>query len=213
MAPAPELALWMLLALSAPIAAQALTREAGWRWTRFALRTSAYLALALAVAQGALLAGVATRDAAVLGAVAVASAAIVEADARWLIIPDVGWAIILIAGALRAGPEFSALAMGLALAGGLFLGVRLLFQALRGVEGLGWGDVKLAAAMGALLGPFLILPAVAFASGATALALLAHPRLRAAAPLVEGKLAAPLGVGLALAAFGALAYAAAEAVF
>lgn len=77
-------------------------------------------------------------------------------------------------------------------------GIRWLYARTRGVEGLGLGDAKLAAAAGAWLGwaalPWLLLFA---ASTALVVALIVHRRLR-------GDLAVPFGPALALAFWGLL---------
>lgn len=80
----------------------------------------------------------------------------------------------------------------------VLVGIRWLYTRARGVEGLGLGDAKLAAAAGAWLGwaalPWLLLVA---ASAGLAGALILHRRLR-------GDLAVPFGPALALAFWGLL---------
>ena len=78
-------------------------------------------------------------------------------DIKSMIVPDV---IVLPALALALGLSRWLPAQGMtpALTGALFIGggmwaVARLFRALRGIEGLGLGDVKLGALMGAFLGP------------------------------------------------------------
>jgi leader peptidase (prepilin peptidase)/N-methyltransferase len=50
------------------------------------------------------------------------------------------------------------------LGSGFILGVALLYEAIRGVEGMGMGDVKLMALIGAFLGPKLTLCVLLFGS-------------------------------------------------
>ena len=94
----------------------------------------------------------------------------------------------------RGGPRWTWLAAGLG-AAGFLLGTGLVYKRLRGVEGMGMGDVKLALAMGFFLGAAVI-PAlfIGFIAGALAgIVLLARGR--------SAKTAVPFGPFLA---FGAL---------
>ena len=85
-------------------------------------------------------------------AAAAACATVVFSDAKFYLVPDVCTIAILGAAIARAfaagwqGPLF-----GAALAGGLLALIRYVAR-LRGVDGMGMGDVKLAAAVGSLLG-------------------------------------------------------------
>jgi leader peptidase (prepilin peptidase)/N-methyltransferase len=125
-------------------------------------------------------------------------AAVVYADLRFLIIPD-AYSIML---ALLAviGPIAQALAVsipGAILCGGLLYGVAYLFKRSTEVEGMGLGDVKLAAAIGALLGMELGVWAIAISAiGAGAIGLtmrtLAHKE-RSIEPMML-----PYGAALAL---------------
>ncbi|MGF1543565.1 MAG: prepilin peptidase [Parvularculaceae bacterium] len=90
---------------------------------------------------------------------------------------------------------------GAAVGYGAFWLVARVYKSVRGREGLGLGDAKLLAAIGAWVG-WTALPVVVFAAAALSLAALAlaaviGKRVDAAAP-------APFGPGLALAGFGAL---------
>ena len=95
-----------------------------------------------------------------LGAVlALLMLAIAIIDARWFIIPDqlsaAGFALGLINAAVIA-PQEMWQAAGIAFARGavlalLFYGLRALYRRLRGRQGIGLGDVKLAAVAGAWL--------------------------------------------------------------
>lgn len=75
-------------------------------------------------------------------------------DAKALVVADlhvVALLVLALAGPL-AQPWSTALA-GAVVGGGLLWGVRWAFRRVRGVEGLGLGDVKLMIALGALVGP------------------------------------------------------------
>jgi leader peptidase (prepilin peptidase)/N-methyltransferase len=93
------------------------------------------------------------------GALGLLMLAVASADARRYVVPDVlsGGAFALgLIHAVAANPDsgFEAALMALsrtALAAGLFLLVRIAYRRVRGRDGLGLGDVKLAAAAGAWL--------------------------------------------------------------
>jgi leader peptidase (prepilin peptidase)/N-methyltransferase len=85
-------------------------------------------------------------------------------DARHYWLPD-AVTLPLLALGLAAGPApLPDRALAAALAGGGLLAVALLYRRLRGRDGLGLGDVKLAAALGAWLSPLLLAPLLALAS-------------------------------------------------
>ena len=87
--------------------------------------------------------------------------AIVYADLRYLVIPDLysfaiaggGVALNLAAPVARAPGGWAEMLIGAVLCGGFLGAVAWAFKRATSVEGLGLGDVKLAAALGALLGP------------------------------------------------------------
>ena len=110
--------------------------------------------------------------AAVLGSVMVL-------DIAYYIIPDIY--VVAIVGLAFLGPlaQAPSLALGgAALCGSLLGGLRWIWKRFADEEGLGFGDVKLAAALGALLGPIDALTVVAVASGLAAVThLLAHRRV------------------------------------
>ncbi len=93
-------------------------------------------------------------------AVAMALGAVVYADLRFLVIPDL-YSAAALAGALalnllspvRAGPSgLVEMALGAVFCGGLLGAVAWVWKKRTHIEGLGLGDVKLATALGALLG-------------------------------------------------------------
>lgn len=96
----------------------------------------------------------------VLGAcLAIVMFAIAVVDARHFFIPDELTAASLGLGAIHAviaGSESAGLALALAAFRGMvmalaFLAVRMVYHRLRGREGMGWGDVKLAGVAGVWL--------------------------------------------------------------
>ncbi|WP_421693559.1 prepilin peptidase [Aestuariivirga sp.] len=106
-------------------------------------------------------------------ALAFAMVLITLTDIRHFIIPDVvslpAIPIGILANAAVFTPEDWSQGViesiwGLVLAGGTFFLLRAFYFWLRGVEGLGLGDVKLAAVAGAWLGPALLPPACFVAS-------------------------------------------------
>lgn len=134
-------------------------------------------------------------QAAPIAALCFACLLIAETDRRHALIPDMlTLAIALLCLTLPFGDALALQVSGAVLLGGVFLIIRQTCSAWRGIEALGWGDVKLAAAMGAVLGPTYGFTAVAIAGAATIpVALLARERALSAAP------GAPFGVGLAAA--------------
>jgi leader peptidase (prepilin peptidase)/N-methyltransferase len=98
--------------------------------------------------------------------------AIAAIDARWFIIPNevsaAGFALALINAAVLAQDGVAA-AVGMALLRAavvalLFLALRVLYRRVRGRDGIGLGDVKLAGVMGAWLGWMTIPIAVEIAA-------------------------------------------------
>jgi leader peptidase (prepilin peptidase)/N-methyltransferase len=140
-------------------------------------------------------------DRLVLALCAMVLAAVVYADLTYLVIPDLYSALLLVAA--LAAPWRLPLAdavIGAAIAGALLLGLALAWRRLTTVEGLGYGDVKLAAAIGALLGAQAGLLAISLSAALAALLVFG---LR----LVKGREVAPLvpyGAALALAGAGFL---------
>jgi leader peptidase (prepilin peptidase)/N-methyltransferase len=133
---------------------------------------------------------------ATLAVALMALAAIAYADLRFLIIPDLYSAALAIIGLVGAlSPGLWPAVAGAAICGGLLAIVAWVFKRQTEVEGMGFGDVKLAAAVGALLGPLMGLRAVAASALLGALVGLVWRRLRKG----EGPTLIPYGAALALA--------------
>ncbi len=125
--------------------------------------------------------------------------ALAVADLIWLRLPDVLTAALLGLALLwvwQSGGDVVQALLGAALGAGSFWAIRVVYRALRGREGLGLGDVKLMAGLGALVGPL----------GLPQMVLLAALLALAAAALQAGPLRAtrPLPFGAALCASAAL---------
>jgi leader peptidase (prepilin peptidase)/N-methyltransferase len=189
----------LIAALIAGLAPQGLLHPDhadGWPW-RPGIGLSALAAAAGLAAFGASLALGRPQVAAPLGVVAAGLAAMLVVDARRLLIPDVH--VLLLLSLAIAWPEpmtWPQVALGAVVGGGLLYAVRFFFHRLRGVEGLGLGDVKLMAAIGALAGPERVLwIIVAGAVLGAAWLLVARRRGQGGAGM------APFGAAVALPAF------------
>lgn len=162
------------------------------------------LAAALAVVGAAVLEAMGAMSVSgrlVMAVCAVVLAAVVYADLTYLVIPDLYSAALLVAALFAPWrlPLAEAL-IGAAIAGALLLGLALAWKRLTKVEGLGYGDVKLAAALGALLGAQTALLAISLSAALAALLVygLGLAKGREVAPLV------PYGAALSLAGAGFL---------
>jgi leader peptidase (prepilin peptidase)/N-methyltransferase len=134
---------------------------------------------------------------ALLAVALMALAAIVYADLRLLIIPDVYSATLALVGLIGPlSPGLLPALLGAPVCGGLLGVVAWAFRRRTEIGGMGLGDVKLAAAVGALLGPELGLWAIAVSAIVGALIGLVWKRMRRS----EGPLMIPYGAALALAA-------------
>lgn len=185
--------------------ASALACIYAWRRELNASRLVAALFGAAIALSAAMLVAVGVPSAAALTLASVTGLCITicEVDRRHFIIPDVLVVCLLLTALVTPFVSRLDQAFGATLVGGLFLVVRESFVRLRGFHGLGLGDVKLAAVIGALLGPTLGLVAIAAAAGATAIALYLTQR-RESSDLSQRK--APLGVGLSAALALALVF-------
>ena len=127
---------------------------------------------------------------------------IVYYDGRYQIIPDVLTAAVAISACLTLWQDQQWLAylLGAVICGGLMGLVAWVWKRTKGLDGLGFGDVKLMAALGLLLGPergMWVLSSAALAGAVWGLAL---QRLRSRGQEVtETPIKIPLGLFLALA--------------
>lgn len=136
-----------------------------------------------------------------LAAAMMAFAGVVYSDIRFLVIPDLYTVVVAIAAiAGPLAPTYREAFLGAVMCGGLLLVVAWVWKRRTAVEGLGFGDVKLAAAIGALLGPEKGLWAITVsAAGGAVLGLGLTLMQRRDEPLKF-----PYGVPLALAGAGFL---------
>lgn len=151
-------------------------------------------------------------DAAFTAYLALVMAAISASDFRRFVVPDylslpsipIGMMAnsLVMHDAILPGLQESLL--GMAAGGGAFYLVRVIFRWLRGVEGLGMGDVKLAAVAGAWLGP-AILPETCLGATMAALVFALAIQLTNSNSLSQG-LKIPFGSFIAPAIFVAWAF-------
>ena len=94
-------------------------------------------------------------------------------DLECFILPDgitLGGTVLAVPAAIFAlGMDWTDALLGGLVGGGTFLAVLLVFKRLRGVDGMGFGDVKLMLMLGVLCGP-LGLPLITLVAGVSALA-------------------------------------------
>ena len=124
--------------------------------------------------------------------------ALALSDLIWFRLPDLlvitlgvtalGWA------ASPVGQGLLQAVLGAAIGSGTFLALRLGYRALRGREGLGLGDVKLMAPLGAWAGP-LDIPLLVLISALLALGTILLAWMRRALP-IEAQTAVPFGAAL-----------------
>jgi leader peptidase (prepilin peptidase) / N-methyltransferase len=127
-----------------------------------------------------------------LGVVAACLTGVLVFDARYLVIPDLYVLLLALVAIFEIGRlGWIQAGLGAMLGGGLLLGVRALFMRLRGVEGLGLGDVKLMAALGGLVGPERVLWIV------IAAAILGAVWIAVAGKGEAGRIVAPFGAAAA----------------
>ena len=131
-----------------------------------------------------------------LGVATACLAAIALVDACVLLIPDLH--VLVLAVLAFVGPlaiDVRTALVGALVGGGLLWLVAEAFRRVRGVQGLGFGDVKLMAALGALTGPVTVLWIVVAASILGALWIVGRNGWR-----IDGSGPAPFGAAAALAA-------------
>lgn len=133
------------------------------------------------------------------GGLAVVMVAIAAIDARQFVIPNKLVLAALALGLLevslaRTGPTVAGIgscALRALLVAALFLGFRLVYRMIRGFDGLGLGDVKLAAVAGLWLDWFSVAIAVDIAALAALTVVLA---VRARGQQITGKTKVPFGL-------------------
>ena len=125
--------------------------------------------------------------------------AVAVTDAKALVVADLHVIALLVLALVGPLTQYLPYALaGAAVGGGLLFGVRWAFSRVRGVEGLGLGDVKLMAALGALVGPERVLWIIV-AGAVLGLAWAMARRGRR-----EGSVAVPLAAASALPALAVL---------
>lgn len=163
---AAGLAVGAILAVAALVAALVpgrLMREAtDGAWTRgddWRLAATAFLVGLLVMAGLKLtLAGIHWPTVCALAVCAVVLTAVLVIDVKALVVADLHVVVLLVLALVGPlGPPWLTALAGAAVGGGLLWLVRWAFRRVRGVEGLGLGDVKLMIALGALVGPERVL--------------------------------------------------------
>ncbi len=165
-----------------------------WRWAGSGLSAwAAAVGLAVLAGTGPFFPWSTAIALALLATILTAMAAV---DLACFVIPDlyVG-AIVVLALVGPLAPPLAEAALGAGLAGGLLWIVRFAHGRLRGREGLGLGDVKLLAALGALLGPRAILWVIVGGAAAGIIFLLLRRR--------DAEAITPFGTALAAPALAA----------
>ena len=137
-----------------------------------------------------------------LALVLVALIATAYADFRFLVIPDLYSLALALAALLKAQASgMPAALLGAVVCGGLLAAVAWAWRRTRAVEGLGFGDVKLGAALGALAGAeagLWVIVAACVLAGAWALGGQALTKRKSE----DGPVLIPLGAALAVAGGG-----------
>lgn len=128
--------------------------------------------------------------------------ALAAADLLWFRLPDSLTAVLLAAALAMAWPEgLAAACLGAGMGAGSFWLIRAGYWHLRGREGLGLGDVKLMAGLGAFAGPYDLPLLVLLAAAGGLAAALPRALLRPqSAELPLGQQALPFGAALCAAA-------------
>lgn len=190
---------WLLCAGAVMLAAYA-----AWQDLSLSPPPAAILSIGAVAALTLLLSSVSdmhTPAAAAFAALCVVCALIAEIDRRRRLIPDaLVLAIFLLALVIPSPDAWLSKLIGAVLLGALFFAVRAMFERSGRGEALGLGDVKLAAAIGAVLGAFDGLIAITIAGAATiaAVALFSLAPRTASEP-VSTVTIVPFGIGLSAA--------------
>lgn len=109
-------------------------------------------------------------------------------DALYMRLPDEMTALLAVAALARAAMENELLAMasGALIGAGSFWALKIGYRGFRGIEGLGSGDIKLMAGLGALVGPWDLPLMLVLASGGAILFALAQGKAQAGTALPFG---------------------------
>jgi len=124
--------------------------------------------------------------------------ALALADLRSFRLPDPLTAALLVLGTAMAWPHWEGAALGAAAGAGVFLALRLGYRGLTGRDGMGLGDVKLMAGIGAGLGAAALPMVALIAAGSALLVAMLHALRRGRRLRRQG--AVPFGAWLAAAA-------------
>lgn len=188
-----------------------------------AVRAAAYLTAAGSTYFLLVAVGTAPHRAALTAGCIPCLAGLAETDLRWLLLPDrlvlltaaqALWLLAPPVALLAAWPAHTEAALadatlslaavftrsvaGAATGAGLLLAVRVAMKRWRGVAGLGLGDVKLAGALGLILGPLATIQAIGVGAALVlALAVALPRRLGHSRNEIAPELVFPLGAGLA----------------
>lgn len=193
----------LLLALVLGAAPQPLLAEVAGRkqsWRSVAALVTAIAVAGLAAVAAATVLGE-QNQAWRIAALATCLTAVMVVDARHLVIPDLYVLALCALAIVWAGSlDWRQAALGAGLGGGLLGAVRVLYRQVRGAEGLGLGDVKLMAALGAMAGAERVLWIIACGAGIGAAWLLVRARVSN-----QSNSAAPFGACVAGPAFLILA--------
>lgn len=122
-------------------------------------------------------------------------------DSRRGIIPDIAVIVLgllaILATYMFGFQSWAMMSIGIIIGGGMLWGLRVFYKQLRGIDGLGLGDVKLMAVGGGLLGPLNVGYAIALGAAASLFWLLLFNK----DALKSGQTKIPFGPGLCFGIF------------